>query len=349
MTSMPDPKRSVVGGVDTHADTHVAAALDQLGKVLGVAGFPATPVGYRDLIGWLRTHGDVTRVGVEGTGSWGKGLTRVLTGNGIDVVEVIRPNRQTRRRYGKNDQVDAIAAARSVINGEASAVPRDSDGPLESLRVLRNVRRSAVKERTRTINQIRAVITTAPDCIRNQFTGHTITRIVTTAARFRPGEPTTTVAATKYALKTLSQRHQSLTTEIKHLDTRLDTLVASVAPAGLLEICGVATNTATDLLIAAGTNPHRLTSDAAFAALCGVSPIDASSGRQQRHRLNRGGDRQANAALYRIAIVQLRYHQPARDYMTKRLAQGRTKRETIRSLKRHIARQIWRNLPTRHL
>ncbi len=345
MTSMPDSVIDVVGGVDTHADTHVAAAVDRLGRVLGTGAFATTRSGYLELIAWLESFGRVTTVGIEGTGAWGKGLTRVVQDTGIDVVEVIRPNRQTRRRYGKSDMVDAIAAARAVLNGEATATPRDTDGTIEALRLLRIARRSAITTRTRTANQLHAVITTAPDPIKTQLNGLTMTRIARIATNYRPGTNlTNTTHATKYTLKTLAQRWRTLTNEINHLNTQLDTLVAHAAPPGLLDICGVNTHTATDLLIAAGTNPQRITSDQSFAALCGVSPVDASSGHHIRHRLNRGGDRQANAALYRIVIVQLRYHQPARDYMTRRLQQGRTKPEIIRCLKRYVARTIWTHL-----
>ncbi len=345
MISMPDSVIDVVGGVDTHADAHVAAAVDRLGRVLGTGAFATTRSGYLELIAWLESFGRVTTVGIEGTGAWGKGLTRVVQDTGIDVVEVIRPNRQTRRRYGKSDMVDAIAAARAVLNGEATATPRDTDGTIEALRLLRIARRSAITTRTRTANQLHAVITTAPDPIKAQLNGLTMTRITRIATNYRPGTNlTNTTHATKYTLKTLAQRWRTLTNEITHLNTQLDTLVAHAAPPGLLDICGVNTHTATDLLIAAGTNPHRITSDQSFAALCGVSPVDASSGHHIRHRLNRGGDRQANAALYRIVIVQLRYHQPARDYMTRRLQQGRTKPEVIRCLKRYVARTIWTHL-----
>ena len=345
MSSMADSVIDVVGGVDTHAQAHVAAVVDRLGRVLGTAAFPTTRGGYLELVAWLGSFGRVVSVGIEGTGSWGKGLTRVVQEAGIEVVEVIRPNRQTRRRYGKSDLVDAVAAARAVLNGEANGTPRDTDGVVEGLRLLRIARRSAVQARTRTGNQLRAVIATAPDPIKRQLDGLTLTAITQIAAHYRPGSDlTTTLHATKYTLRVLARRWRTLTEEIQELHTELATLVQHAAPPGLLDICGVNTLTATDLLIAAGTNPGRLTSEPSFAALCGVSPIDASSGQHIRHRLNRGGDRQANAALYRIVIVQLRHHQPARDYMTRRLQQGRTKPEIIRCLKRYVARTIWTHL-----
>ena len=171
MTTMTDPTRTVTGGVDTHKDTHVAAALDGLGRLLGTEAFPATTAGYRRLLAWLRRFGELTAVGVEGTGAWGAGLARFLTAAGIDVVEVQRPNRQHRRRHGKSDPVDAISAARSVLSGEATGAPKAAVGEVESIRLLQVARRSAMKARSQAANQIHAVITTAPDPLRRSLTG----------------------------------------------------------------------------------------------------------------------------------------------------------------------------------
>lgn len=344
MISMPHFDRVVTGGVDTHKDFHVAAALDCLGTVLGTAQFPATRSGYLALMSWLESFGLVERVGVEGTGSWGKGLTQVLVDARIEVVEVLRPNRQTRRRYGKSDVTDAIAAGRAVLNGEASGESRGPTGPVESIRVLKVARNSAMKQRTAVANQIHAVITTAPDKVRSRLANQSLRQIVNQITRYRPKDPACPIEGTKHALKILGQRWRNLTNEIGTIDQHLDTLVELVAPPALLDMVGVGTQIAAQLLITAGSNPQRITNEKGFAALCGVSPVDASSGQQIRHRLNRGGDRQANAALYRIVIVRLRYHQPTRDYMAKRTAQGLTKKEVIRCLKRYLARQIWHHL-----
>jgi transposase len=336
--------RVVTGGVDTHRDTHVAAVLDQMGRVLGTESFPATPKGYRTLTGWMRTHGTIESVGVEGTGAWGAGLARHLESVNVEVIEVTRPNRQRRRRYGKTDTTDAISAARAVQSGEATNPPRGGMGPVESLRLLRIARRSAMKQRTAVANQIHALIVTAPDTIRTHHQGLTLTRTVTIAAAYRPGDPLEPTQAAKHALKTLAMRYQQLTSELATLDTHITSIVHTIAPPGLLDMCGVGPQVAADLLITAGTNPTRITNPRSFAALCGVSPVDASSGLHQRHRLNRGGDRQANAALYRITIVRLRWHQPTRNYMTRRLQQGKTKQETIRCIKRYIANEIHHHL-----
>lgn len=330
-------------GVDTHRDTHTAAVVDQIGGVKDVDTFDTTPAGYRQLTAFITSFGSLTAVGVEGTGSYGAGLTRHLVSKDIEVREVIRPNRQHRRRHGKSDPADAVAAARAVASGDATALPR-GDGEIESIRMLNTARRGAVKHRTAVANQIRAVIATAPDALRTQLRDSSIRSIVETASRFRPGDTTDPHQAAKTVLKSHARRWKHLTDEINQLEAELDTLVTQTAPPALLDEIGVGTNTAAQLLVTFGSNPERVTSEAAFAALCGVSPVDASSGLQQRHRLNRGGDRQANAALHRIIIVRLRYHQPTRDYIKKRTSEGKTKKEAIRCLKRHLARTIYKHL-----
>lgn len=341
MTTMTETEGGVMVGVDTHHRFHVAAALDVNGGVIGCATFEASNSGYRRLLAWAETFGRVERVGVEGTGAWGKGLARYLTGENIRVVEVIRPNRQHRRRHGKSDVTDAISAGRAVISGEASAVPR-GDGPAEALRMLRIARRSAVSARTRIINQIRATIVTSPDSLRERLEEVGTGQLVRTCAGFRPG---TDIAdpgvAVKHALRSLARRHTQLDVEIEHLTRLITRVVDSYAPSGMLNMIGVGPIVAADILIAWGSNPNRVTSEAAFAALCGVSAVEASSGERIRHRLNRGGDRQANAALYRMVIVRLRYHPETRTYMHRRLADGKTKKEIIRCLKRYAARELY--------
>jgi transposase len=340
---MPDPV-GITGGVDTHADTHVAAAVDDRGAVLGTASFDATAAGYASLLAWLNGYGPVTGVGVEGTGSWGSGLARHLTDRGVKVREVIRPNRQSRRRYGKSDHADAVAAARAVLSGQANGEPRGNTGAIESLRLLKNARNSSVKQQTMVANQIHSLVVTCPEPLRATLRGLTLRRIVSVVTRYRPGQVNKPTAAAKLALKTLGRRHQQLTEEIKTLNEQIEPLVEQAAPPGLLDMCGVGPLTAADLIITIGSNPNRIRSESSLAALCGTSPVDMSSGKQQRHRLNRGGDRQANAALYRIAVVRLRYHQPTRQYADRRTREGLTKPEIIRCLKRYIAREIWKHL-----
>lgn len=336
---MTEKIRRVTGGVDTHKDTHVAAALDDLGRVLGTEEFPTTTAGYRALLRWLTSHGEITSVGVEGTGAWGAGLARFLTATGIEVVEVTRPNRQHRRRHAKSDPADAIGAARAVLSGEANGTPKTAAGDVEAIRLLQVARRSAIKVRTQAANQLHAVLLTAPDELRASFRNLSTTEIVDRAARMRPGRVDNPTAAAKLALVTLARRWLATTAEIVSLGQHLDDLTARCAPT-LIELNGVGTQTASALLAAAGDNPERLASERSFAALCGASPRDASSGQQKRHRLNRGGDRQANAALYIIAISRLRWDPSTQQYMARRLAEGKTRKEVIRCLKRYIVREV---------
>ncbi|MCW2573607.1 MAG: Transposase [Frankiales bacterium] len=340
MTTMP----RITAGVDTHLDTHVVAALDPIGGLLGVQSFTADRAGYRAALRWLESFGEIGRVGVEGTGSYGAGLTRFLLEHDVEVVEVDRPNRQARRRQGKSDPNDAVAAARAALSGEAAGRPKTRDGNVEAIRVLRIARCSARKERTQAINQMRSIITTAPEELRAELRGLSLARLLDRAAGFRPGTTRDVNSATKLALRVLARRVQTLQAELHLLDTELRPLVAATAPQ-LVARPGLGTDTAGAILVAAGDNPDRLRTEASFARLCGVSPLDASSGKQQRHRLNRSGDRQANAALWRIVLVRLASDPATRAYLERRVKDGHTKKEAIRCLKRYVAREVFQLLP----
>jgi transposase len=333
------PPRVTVG-VDTHKDLHVAAARDQLGRRLATTMAPATRTGYAQLLAWAHALGEPVAWGVEGTGSYGAGLARFLRRHRQRVLEVNRPDRAARRRRGKSDPVDADAAARTVQAGEATGVPKAQDGVVEMARALRVARQTAVKARTQAINAIKALLVTAPDELREQLAGLTTTRLIRQAAALNPSGLATPTAATMLALGGLARRYQHLDAEITLLAGQLDQLTTTATPK-LRALLGVGPDSAAALLIAAGDNWQRLHSEAAFAALCGSSPVEASSGKTRRHRLNRGGDRQANAALHRIVIVRLRWHQPTRDYLARRTAEGKTKKEIIRCLKRYVAREIF--------
>jgi transposase len=334
-----NPTRVVIG-VDTHKDLHVAVALDDLGRHLGWTTIPTTAKGYRNLVVWASSFGEIEAFGVEGTGSYGAALARHLRAVGHRVVEVVRPNRQTRRRNGKSDPADAEAAARAVISGEAAGVPKAGDDKVEMIRVLRVARSTAIKARTQALNAIKSLVVTSPTELRDLLRELTTAGLVATAARLRPGREATTAAATKTALRALAGRYQALHTEIAALDLQLAELTAEAAPK-LIDTFGVGPDVAGALLVAAGDNPDRLRSEAAFAMLCGAAPIEASSGKTVRHRLNRGGDRHANAALYRIVLVRMRYHTATRAYVERRTAQGLSKPEIIRCLKRYVAREVY--------
>jgi transposase len=338
MAHTPPPRVTI--GVDTHKDLHVAAARDELGRRLGTTMAPATRAGYATLLDWAAGLGEATAWGVEGTGSYGAGLARFLCVRGQRVLEVNRPDRAARRRRGKSDPVDADAAARAVQAGEATGTPTAQDGVVEMARALRVARQTAVKARTQAINAIKGLLVTAPTGLRQQLAGLSTTRLVRQAAALNSDTLTTPTAAAMLALRGLAQRYQHLDAEITLLTGTLDQLTANHAPA-LRELLGVGPDSAAALLIAAGDNPSRLRSEAAFAALCGTSPVEASSGKTRRHRLNRGGDRQANAALHRIVVVRLRWHQPTRDYVARRTAEGKTSKEIIRCLKRYVAREVF--------
>ncbi len=289
-------------------------------------------------------------MGVEGTGSYGVGVARYLARAGIDVVEVDRPNRQTRHRKGKSDPVDAVAAARAALSGQASGLPKTRDGNVEAIRVLMIARRSAIDTRIETLNQLRHVIFTASPQIRAKFTGLTAIGLTNTASTLKPraSDPDQVRHLTLVTIRTLGRRVQYLREETKAINRMLRPLILSTAP-GLLEVYGVGYTTAAKLLVAVGDNPQRIRTEAAFAHLCGVAPIPASSGKTIRHRLNRGGNRQANSALYHIVLTRMKHHQPTRDYVARRLAEGKTMGEIARILKRYVAREVFKHLPRRPL
>jgi transposase len=334
---------SVTAGVDTHADVHVAAVVDHVGGVLGVEAFDTSAVGCRRLVDWLRAHGEINLVGVEGTGSYGAGLCRHLARAGISVVEVDRPNRQVRRREGKTDTVDAVAAARAALSGQALGRPKSRDGDVEAIRVLQVACRSAASERIATLNQLRHLVICADDQVRSRFDGLSVARLTAETAALRPRPGDTVRYSTLLAIRTLGRRVASLDDELDELTAVIGPLIDRTAP-GLLAMYGVGYDVAAKLLDAAGDNPDRLHSEAAFAHLCGVAPLEASSGKTRRHRLNRGGNRQANSALYRVVITRMASHPPTRDYVIRRRAQGKSTGEIVRILKRYVAREAFKHL-----
>jgi transposase len=338
--------RGVTGGVDTHLDVHVAAALDPLGVLLGSRSFATTPAGYQSLLAWLESFGSVTKVGVEGTGSYGAGLARFLRRSHIEVIEVDRPNRAERRRSGRSDPLDAVEAARAALGGRATSISKSKDGAVEAIRVLVVAKRSARGARIKALTQMRHLVITAPDQLRCRFTGVTIGALVSEGARLRPSRTGDEVmAAYKASLSSLAHRIQELDDEIAELDVRIETLLMETAPE-LLSLFGVGPDTAAALSISAGDNPERLHSEAAWAHLCGVAPIPASSGKSAgRYRLDRGGDRQANAALWRIVIVRIAHDPRTTAYFERKVKERRTKRDVIRLLKRYVARETYHYLP----
>jgi transposase len=332
--------REVVLGVDTHAAIHVAVVLSALGRLLSTCEFPTTTAGYRDLIAWARGHGELRQAGVEGTGSYGAALTRLLRAGGVHVIEVNRPDRSARRRRGKSDVVDAEAAARAVLAQTATATPKTADGPVEAMRILKLAKGSAVKARVQALNQLRAVLVNADPELRDALRSLRTQQLIAACAALEVDRGDAVTTATVHTLRQLGRRIQYLADEIREFERRIAAAVASTAPR-LLDLHGIGPDAAATLLITAGDNPQRLTSEASFAALCGVSPVESSSGKTQRRRLNRGGDRQANAALYRAVLIGLRWNPETREYARRRTTEGKTKREIIRCLKRYLARTIY--------
>lgn len=334
----------VVAGADTHADTMHLAAISMTGAVIGDREFPTTRTGYAAAIRFLTSLGQVERIGVEGTASYGAGFTRVLTAAGIEVVEVTRAVKSTRRLKGKSDPLDAYSAARTALAGDGLATPKDD--ATAGLRALHIARRSAVKHRTAVINQLKAMLVSVPDVVREKYCGLTTLKLIEALARCRPDAQVEPWAQSLLvAAKLLAQRVQFLETQAEALEAQIDALVTEANP-GLRAAYGVGADTAAQLLITTGANPHRLHSEAAFAALCGVAPVPASSGKTNRHRLSRGGDRAANNALHRVALVRLSHHQPTKDYAQRQLNNGdsKSRMEVLRKLKRAIAREIFKLL-----
>ncbi len=342
MTSIPrqPPASQVVVGVDTHKHLHVAVALNQLGGMLGQLTVAADTGGYAQLVQWAATHGRVVAFGVEGTGSYGAGLASHLRRCGHRVIEVNRPDRRVRRQRGKTDPIDAENAARAVLAGTATATPKSAEATVEMLRQLKIARDTAVKARTQAMITLKALVVTAPPELREPLDGLSKMALIDRCAGLRPGPVTTPTAATKHALRALARRWLTLTEEIKTHDELLETLTARHAPQ-LVAQFGIGADTAAEMLMLAGDNPQRIRSEAAFAKLCGACPVPASSGKTVRYRLNRGGHRQANAALYRVVIVRMRFHQPTIDYVARRTAEGKSKAEIIRCVKRFLAQEIY--------
>jgi transposase len=337
-----DGIRHVVGGVDTHKDLHVAALVDERDLVLGTRCFATTRQGYRQMLDWMRSFGELRRVGIESTGSYGAGLLRFVQKAGIEVLEVTTPDNQDRRRRGKNDDLDAQNAAHAAFAGRRTVTPRSRDGMVESLRVLTACRKTAVAARRVALQMIQNTIVSAPDGLRDTLRAMTRMQLIRTLAAWRPDLSgyRDVEGAYRIGLKSLARRYLELHDEIADLDAMIGAIVDELAP-DLIARNSIGYTGAAQLLLTAGDNPERLRSEASFAALCGVSPIPASSGKTVRHRLNRGGDRHANSALHIIAIGRLRTDPKTKAYVAKRLAEGRSKLDAIRALKRYIAREVF--------
>ena len=334
--------RPVVGGVDTHKDLHVAAVVDEHDHVLASQSFATTRQGYRQMLAWMRSFGQLRCIGVEATGTYGAGLLRYMQNAGVEVLEVTTPDKHDRRKRGKNDDLDAQNAAHAAFAGKRTVTPKTRDGMIESLRVLKACRKTAVAARRVALQMIHNTIICAPDDLRDALRKMTRMQLVRTLAAWRPDltDYRNVISAYRISLKSLGRRYLELHDEIADLDAMIGAIVDELAP-NLVARNSIGHAGAAQLLLTAGDNPKRLHSEAGFAALCGVSPVPASSGKTTRHRLNRGGDRAANSALHIIAIGRLRTDPRTKAYMAKRMAEGHSKLEAIRCLKRYIAREVF--------
>ncbi|MDU7381622.1 MAG: IS110 family transposase [Enterobacteriaceae bacterium] len=332
----------VVGGVDTHKDLHVAAVVDQNNRVLGSEFFATTRQGYRQMLAWMASFGTVKRIGVECTGSYGAGLLRYLQSTGVEVLEVTAPDKMERRKRGKSDTIDAESAAHAVFSRIRTVTPKTRSGMIEALRVLKVCRKTAVAARRIALQMIQMNIVSAPDELRDQIRHLARMQLIRTLVSWRPDVTAyrNVQDAYRIALKSLARRYLELHDEIADLDIMITSIVDELAPE-LIKCKAVGYECASQLLITAGDNPQRLNSESGFAALCGVSPVPVSSGKTNRHRLNRGGDRAANSALHIIAIGRLRTDTRTQEYVAKRVAEGHSKMEALRCLKRYISREVY--------
>ncbi len=336
------PGPFVGGGVDTHKDLHVAAVVDRHDQILGSRSFPTTRHGYTQMLAWMRAFGQLRRVGVEATGTYGAGLLRYLQKAGVAVLEVTTPDKGDRRKRGKNDDLDAQNAAHAAFAGKRTVTPKSRDGMIEALRVLKACRKTAVAARRVALQMIHNTVVCAPDDLRDQLRKLTRMELIRTLAAWRPdmADYRNVASAYRITLRSLARRYLELHDEVADLDAMIAAIVDELAPA-LVARNSIGHESAAQLLLTAGDNSERLHSEASFAALCGVSPVPASSGKTTRHRLNRGGDRAANSALHVIAIGRLRTDPRTKAYAERRMAEGHSKLEAIRCLKRYIAREVY--------
>ncbi|WP_457962603.1 IS110 family transposase [Arthrobacter sp. D1-29] len=341
---MTNPYLKVIAGIDTHADTHYVAIIDETGRHLMDKEFPAVGSGYRNIVEFITGFGPVVAAGVEGTGSYGAELARVLTREGFRVLEVMRPNRQGRRLRGKSDALDAYQAAEAALAGRNVATPKSRDGTVESLRVLRAERATAMRARVAVMAQIKSILTAAPEALRAKYRRLARAPMMAALEKTRPaGNMSDPLITTAAVLKRLAIRYRALDQELAVIDAELDAIVTTHAPM-LRDLHGVGTDVASQLLVTVGDNPGRIGTEAQFAALVGVAPIPASSGKTMRHRLSRGGDRRANKAIHHVALVRMMSDTRTKNYVARRRAEGKSTKEIIRCVKRYIAREVYDQL-----
>ncbi len=331
----------VVIGVDTHKHIHVAAAMDSIGGILATLTVATDTAGFRQLIQWAAEFGKIIAFGIEGTGSYGSGLTSFVRHHGHKVIEVSRPDRRLRRLNGKSDTLDAENAARAVLAGFATAIPKTADGAVEMIRQLKVAHDTAVKDRSAAMITLKAMIVHAPEQLRTETAKKTQRMIARHCAALRPRALETPDDSIRHTLRSIAKRWIALDEEIKELVAMIEQLVMKRAP-HLLNEFGIGVDTAAEILIVVGDNPERIRSEAAFAKLAGISPVPTGSGMTSgKHRINHGGHRQLNAAIYRTVIVRMQHHEPTKAYVARRTTEGKSKRDIIRCLKRYVIREVY--------
>lgn len=331
----------VVIGVDTHKHVHVAAVMDSIGGILASLTIATDTRGFRQLLDWASSYGKIIAFGIEGTGSYGAGLASFIRRQGHKVIEVSRPDRRLRRLNGKSDTLDAENAARAVLAGFATAIPKSADGTVEMIRQLKIAHDTAVGNRSAAMVTLKAMLVHAPEPLRAEMAGKTQRMIARHLASLRPRSLETPEDSIRYTLRSIARRWLALDQEIKELVGMIDSLVMRQAPK-LLDAFGVGVDTAAEILIVAGDNPERIKSEAAFAKLAGISPVPTGSGATSgKHRINHGGHRQLNAAIYRTVIVRMQHHEPTKAYVSRRTTEGKSKRDIVRCLKRYVIREVY--------
>ena len=336
----------VVIGVDTHKHIHVAAVMDSIGGILATLTVTTDTAGFRQVLEWALGFGKIIAFGVEGTGSYGAGLTSFMRRHGHKVIEVSRADRRLRRLNGKSDTLDAENAARAVLAGFATAIPKTADGAVEMIRQLKVAHDTAVKDRAAAMITLKAMIVHAPESLRAETARKTQKMLARHCAALRPRGLDNPDDSIRHTLRSIAKRWLMLDEEAKNLNGMIEQLVLNRAP-HLLDEFGIGVDTAAEILIVAGDNPERIRSEAAFAKLAGISPVPTGSGMTSgKHRINHGGHRQLNAAIYRTVIVRMRFHEPTIAYVARRTAEGKSKRDIIRCLKRYVIREVYHLIRT---
>jgi transposase len=338
---MAQKDRVVIMGADTHKRFHTVAVISETGEELDSKSFDADASGYRKALRWARRLGRVSRAGVEATGSYGAGLSAYLKAEGVETLDVYAPDKRRRRLIGKDNEKDAFQAAQAALSRTRCATAKDRGGEAEALRLMESAYGQLVKQRTAAINALKAALVVLPDRMRARLEGLSTAALVRTCAAFRAAKDLKGLEnGAKTALRSLARTVSALDKEIAVLDKEIGNYARALLP-NTLALYGVGRHGAVKFLNAAGKNIGRIKGEASFSMLCGASPVPASTGDACRYRLNRGGDRQANSALYVMALNRIRACERTQAFIAKKMGEGKSKRDAVRALKRYLAREVY--------